>query len=542
VLLEAFLPRLFDSLPLLPEVRAALFESREPFFTFLYLGVATLPLVGAGFAAPHPLRRVLAGILVVAVLVALGTHTPVHAFVTTLIPPLRILRYPVKVMVVAAFAWALLAGLGVLAWRGAGRGRRFALAATVPAAFALVLALLLGFAAGWAPGVVTAALLDAKAARPPELALAPVSVRLLTTAGLAAIALGLAAGGVAGRLSGKRAAAGLMGLAVLDLAFQHRSPNPVAPKGLYTYRPPVLDALGDRAAARVYVYDYSVPGKIERYLGAGRHPYTLARVPEGWAPGPALALGIQAYLASEIPGRFALSQAFGIDLRGLHPSPLTRLAKALRDVEETPFHTRLLRAGGVSHTISLHPLPDVGRPREIEGFFERPILVQEVPASLPRVFAVGTARRAVDDDAFRLLLDPAFDLRQQVVLAQEKGAATEERASTQAPPVTNLDASARIVAESPGHLEVDVDLPWPGHVVVLDSFDPGWRARVDGRETPILRANLAFRAVAVPAGRCRIEMSYRPLSLRLGLLTSALTGLGLLGSVVAASRRSGRPV
>ena len=58
-------------------LRAALFEGREPFFAFLYLGIASLPLLGAALATPHPLRRVLVGLLIVAGLVALGTHTPV---------------------------------------------------------------------------------------------------------------------------------------------------------------------------------------------------------------------------------------------------------------------------------------------------------------------------------------------------------------------------------------------------------------------------------------------------------------------------------
>ena len=321
-------------------------------------------------------------------------------------------------MVVVAFAWALLAGLGVTAFQGERRGRGFALAVTGPVLLAGLLALAIGLAARWAPDEVGRRLFDSKPGRPIERILAPTGARLFATAGFAASALLLAAGGAWRRLSGAGAGAALLGLAILDLAYQHRSPNPVAPRGLYTYRPEVLDALGDLAAARVYVYDYSVPRRIERIFGPGRHPYTLARVPEGWDPGPALALGIQAYLAAEIPGRFALSQAYGTDLRGLQPSPLTRLTAALREVEGTPYHLRLLRAGGVTHTVSLHPLEDLGQGREVLGFFERPIVVQQVETPLPRVFAVGAARGASDDDALRLLLDPAFDLRREVVLAQ----------------------------------------------------------------------------------------------------------------------------
>ena len=65
-----------------------------------------------------------------------------------------------------------------------------------------------------------------------------------------------------------------------------------------------------------------------------------------------------------------------------------------------------------------------------------------------------------------------------------------------------------------------------GYVVLVDTWDAGWKARVDGKPAPILRANLTFRAVHVEAGRHVIEMSYRPVL--------PLIGLGLSGATAAA--------
>jgi uncharacterized membrane protein YfhO len=62
-----------------------------------------------------------------------------------------------------------------------------------------------------------------------------------------------------------------------------------------------------------------------------------------------------------------------------------------------------------------------------------------------------------------------------------------------------------------------------GYVVLADAFDPGWRATVDGEPAPLLRANVAFRAVAVPAGRHVVEMVYRPRAVILGLALTLLT-------------------
>jgi uncharacterized membrane protein YfhO len=58
-------------------------------------------------------------------------------------------------------------------------------------------------------------------------------------------------------------------------------------------------------------------------------------------------------------------------------------------------------------------------------------------------------------------------------------------------------------------------------VVLADAYDPGWRASVDGEAAALLRANIAFRAVAVPAGRHVVELAYRPGAVVRGLLVSA---------------------
>ncbi len=65
----------------------------------------------------------------------------------------------------------------------------------------------------------------------------------------------------------------------------------------------------------------------------------------------------------------------------------------------------------------------------------------------------------------------------------------------------------------------------PAIVVLTDAYFPGWQATVDGEPAALLRANLNFRAVPVPAGEHEIEMRYRPASLRRGL------GLALVAAV-----------
>jgi hypothetical protein len=79
-----------------------------------------------------------------------------------------------------------------------------------------------------------------------------------------------------------------------------------------------------------------------------------------------------------------------------------------------------------------------------------------------------------------------------------------------------------------------------GLLVLLDACAQGWRAEVDGRPVAIHPANLAFRAVEVPAGIHEVRFTYRPSSVRWGM---GLTGIGLvlLLGAVARDRRGGRP-
>jgi hypothetical protein len=56
-------------------------------------------------------------------------------------------------------------------------------------------------------------------------------------------------------------------------------------------------------------------------------------------------------------------------------------------------------------------------------------------------------------------------------------------------------------------LRVEVTPPG-GLLVVARTFDPSWRAAVDGRPVPSLRADGFLTAVLLPAGRAEVELSY----------------------------------
>ena len=74
---------------------------------------------------------------------------------------------------------------------------------------------------------------------------------------------------------------------------------------------------------------------------------------------------------------------------------------------------------------------------------------------------------------------------------------------------------------------------------MTDSFYPGWSASIDGTEVDHYRANLAFRALPIPAGRHVVEFRYDPRGFVVGAIISAISiGVVLLGFVLL--RRAGR--
>jgi len=79
-------------------------------------------------------------------------------------------------------------------------------------------------------------------------------------------------------------------------------------------------------------------------------------------------------------------------------------------------------------------------------------------------------------------------------------------------------------------------------LVLSDTYYPGWVASVDGQPTSVLRGDLLFRVVPVPAGEHDVEFHFEPASVKLGLLISLVALLLVAGGLVLAGGwpRSGR--
>jgi len=156
------------------------------------------------------------------------------------------------------------------------------------------------------------------------------------------------------------------------------------------------------------------------------------------------------------------------------------------------------------------------------GTFGR-IHVYESPTALPRAFGVHRVRVEGDEEAqLTAVTDLGFDARDRVILSRAPEGITLPASPPDEAPVVTW----RHESPSGARIELDVRFAADGLLVLHDNMYPGWRARVDGREAEVLRANYCFRAVPVPAGEHRVTFTFSPLFLWVGLWLAA-------GAVVA---------
>lgn len=517
-LLEVVVPLSWSSFPLRAPLQAFT-DFKEPWLHSIHLGVPALALATAGLLSVRPRRVFLLAVAVGAVLFSLGRHSVAYDAATTLLPPLRILRFPVKAMVLAAFAWSLLAGMGMDVWRrGQERSRAWALLVVGSAVLALVLGLVGTLLTAYRAEQWGAALLSPALHATFGGILAPLVTGFALTAAFAGGVLVLAL--ARGPRPSQTWALGA--LAVGSLLAAHRDLHWTAHDELLTLRPPVLALLERSGFPRLYVYDYSIlTGASLQATPRAAEAYRLARIPPGWDLGEALVLGVHMYLNPPTAARWGLAGSFDRDILGFDPLPLAELNKMLRSREGTPAHLRLLQAGGVRNVLALTPATwwkELVPVAAVDGLFERPIQVFGVPHTLPRTYVVSGARLADGEAAQEVLTDPGFDPTREVVLPQ--GAA---RVAT-----TTNPGTSRIVDLRPDRVRLEAELAEPGYVVLLDAYDPGWRATVDGTAATVLRANVAFRAVSASKGKHVIEMLYRPRAVTQGLLLS-LSAIAVAG-------------
>ncbi|MCB0193980.1 MAG: hypothetical protein KDJ65_18665 [Anaerolineae bacterium] len=170
----------------------------------------------------------------------------------------------------------------------------------------------------------------------------------------------------------------------------------------------------------------------------------------------------------------------------------------------------LMNVGALVNDTSDHPWPMITQTGTA--------VTRSVPNPLPRAYFVSQAIYVDDErEAIDQIIAPEFDPIQEVVIIKLEDIVLPNHRN-----MPDMFTPAEITTETANAIQLQVDAPTDGFVILTDTFYPGWQATVDDEASILLQANVAFRAVAVEAGLHTINIFYRPQTFTFGLWTTAV--------------------
>jgi Bacterial membrane protein YfhO len=192
-----------------------------------------------------------------------------------------------------------------------------------------------------------------------------------------------------------------------------------------------------------------------------------------------------------------------------------------RYYEVTDPDSPVLKLMNVRYLISARALEHPGgliRAAELPG-----TRVYENPGALPRFFLVNRIRRAGGmDAALALMRSRDFDARREAVV---EGPVEFESTAVE-------KGTVRVVEYGARQFVLEVDTPAPAFLVTSETAYPGWHAWVDGQPRAPVTTNVAFRGLAIPAGKHVVKMRFDPEILWRAAWLTLAAGLGLALSLI----------
>lgn len=200
------------------------------------------------------------------------------------------------------------------------------------------------------------------------------------------------------------------------------------------------------------------------------------------------------------------------------------------NLRENKYRQRLMNLLGVKYVLhkNVNSLPDYHTfPDDIytlvyhDGYYQ----AYENKEALPRVFLapgyiVETDRQRIVDKIF----DPNFELKKTLIL--------EEKVIPEMKFAKDDNYLVKVNKYEGNKVLISTSAKTNMLLFLSDTYSPGWKARVDGKEVDIYRADYAFRAVPIPLGNHKVEFYYIPQAYVLGLEISAVTALFLIGFII----------
>jgi hypothetical protein len=208
-----------------------------------------------------------------------------------------------------------------------------------------------------------------------------------------------------------------------------------------------------------------------------------------------------------------------------HNELMARLIDGKFSAERLPMLTRLWGASMLIDAAEGAP-----------GFAYAPVS----PAGKRALLASHVLPAEDDVRALSLVADGPADVTRAIVLAAaDAGKAVEHLGpDALAPAPDNSDVgSATLISDDGNASAYAVDARQNALLFVADTFFPNFAATVDGNPAPLWRANYAYRAVPVPTGKHVVRFSWRPYDLHLGAAATLVGLLVLIATALVCRRR-----
>ncbi len=169
--------------------------------------------------------------------------------------------------------------------------------------------------------------------------------------------------------------------------------------------------------------------------------------------------------------------------------------------------------------LRLAPSPDAPAENRTSGQFrllyDGDVKVYENRNAFPRAFVVHRAVEVSrESEAIVRMKEAGFDPAKEAVV---EGELRQDQLAALAASPDSDGSSVEITRYSDNRVDLLARMQNPGLLVLSDTYYPGWKAYVDGKEVPVYPTDLALRSVFVPAGEHEVKFVFSPGSFKLGL-------------------------
>ena len=164
-----------------------------------------------------------------------------------------------------------------------------------------------------------------------------------------------------------------------------------------------------------------------------------------------------------------------------------------------------------------------------------------LPGENPLAWVAPVILKAADPPVLTALMSESFDVRQAALFAEDANV-TEVDSLTALPVPSTIQA--KVLSYEPGRISLELSEPAsPGSALLVgENYFPGWSAQVDGKPAEVGRANYTLIGVQLPAGGRKIDLSFNDPAYDRGklitLLALALTVVMIGGGIFVERRAS----